>query len=161
LENDKPLIYFKGKQFRKCKYLLFNILIHQIKKWSEINSINKADEKLKNSGELLTENSIHPLIKFWIYCCHLQTWAQNQYDTRILHTSIAFPLLKALVDAGDKKALRIFKEEISSRLINGGPGVIKYLIDEHYHYYLTDVEVCALFEDPEFIAKFDKAYYLD
>ncbi len=38
---------------------------------------------------------------FWGLCSTLQAWAENDYDTRLLHVNLAFPLSRALANAGE------------------------------------------------------------
>ena len=64
-------------------------------------------------------------------------WYENDYDTRIIHRNLAFPLLKALTKVGDPLAKRKFKEEIATRLDNSFGSVVEYLIVEGYLHYLT------------------------
>ena len=35
---------------------------------------------------------ITPKQEFWAHCSNLQTWNENYYDTRLIHTNLAFPL---------------------------------------------------------------------
>ena len=58
-------------------------------------------------------DSITPEEEFQGHCSNLRAWAENDYNTEILHRTIAFPLLKQLVIKGDEKAKKNFKEEIA------------------------------------------------
>ncbi len=59
---------------------------------------------------------------------NLQAWIENDYDTRILHRNLAFPLLKELTNLGDLKAIKIFKKEIIERFSNHSIPVMLYLL---------------------------------
>jgi len=131
LESDKTIIYVAGERFRQCKQLILNISITEITELDEIKSIDEAIEKLGKEMEGITHN-IPPEAEFWGHCSNLQVWYENNYDTKLLHSNLAFPLLKKLVDAGDPIARRIFKEEIIKRLGNGYPSVVEYLITEGF-----------------------------
>ena len=72
-------------------------------------------------------NTITPKQEFWGHCSNIQAWVECEYDTRLLHSNLSFPLLKALSDAGDQLALIRFKEEIALRLEGGYFPVILYL----------------------------------
>ena len=50
---------------------------------------------------------------------NLQVWAEMNYDTRILHRNLAFPLLKKLAQVGDPIAKKALKDEIAKRFLSG------------------------------------------
>ena len=60
---------------------------------------------------------------------NLQTWAENGYDTRILHSTLAFPLLKRLTEVGDLIAKNKLKEEIAIRYFYGMKNVTTRISD--------------------------------
>ena len=94
-----------------------------------------------NSEEEQDENGsqrISPGVEFWAHCSNLQVWYENDYDTRLIHRNLAFPLLRELTDAGDPLAKRVFGEEVAKRLESGYLPVISYLLLEHYTYYLSN-----------------------
>jgi hypothetical protein len=110
-------IYIDGKKFLKCKHLLFIDPLKNDKHW-KIRSIDEAQEELNKSdvrefGE--KELHISPEQEFWGHCSNLQAWVENKYDTKLLHSNLAFPLLKQLTEIGDPLAKRKFKEEIAKR----------------------------------------------
>lgn len=65
-------------------------------------------------------------------CSNLAPWVENDYDTRLLHSSLAFPFLKELADHGDARAMEKFKEEVFARLCSGYPPVLSYLHEMNY-----------------------------
>jgi len=111
LEDDKTFIYVMGERFNQCKYLFLNITVDEIAFLDEIESIDEAAEKLDDSLEALEHASakiqIPPEVEFWGHCSNLQVWAENDYDSRLLHSNLAFPLLKELVDRGAPQAKRV------------------------------------------------------
>ena len=149
LEGNKTIIYVNNRPFRQCMYLLLNIPIDRIGEYDEIKSIDEAATKLDRSMER-NHNKIPPETEFWGHCSNVQAWADNEYDTRILHRNLAFPLLKALVDAGDPIAKRKFKEEIALRYATGHPTVITFLTKNGYLYYLTEEEFESMLTDIDF-----------
>ncbi len=156
LENDKSNIYINGALFIQCKLLLFDIPVNEIKAYNEIKSI---DEALKNLDETLqpTKGQISPETEFWGHCSNLQVWAENNYNTKLLHSNIAFPLLKKLVEEGDAKARKVFKKEIAKRIESGCASVITYLINEDYVNYLPEEYVKELFNDEMILEKLYRA----
>jgi len=153
LEDDKTNIYVGGKLFRQCKYLLLDIPLNGERDYSEIESIDEAAEKLDRSMERgqPREFNIAPDIEFWGHCSNLQVWYEQEYDTRILHRNLAFPLLRALVEAGDPVAEKVFKEEIALRLVSGYPSVVHYIINQGYLKYFNNDELDSLLNDREFL----------
>ena len=158
LEYGNTNIYVGGRLFMQCKYLLLDIPVTNIRDYSEIESIDEAAEKLDRSMERGKPRKYHlsPDIEFWGHCSNLQVWYENDYDTRILHRNLAFPLLKALVKAGDHLAKKIFKEEITLRLVSGYPSVVQHLINQAYLQYLNKEELNTLLEDRNFIKNLPK-----
>jgi len=142
LENEDTIIYVAGQRFRQCKYLLLNIQIDDIQLLDEIESIEEAAERLDKSqeGEGLKEIEIPPEIEFWGHCSNLQVWYENGYDTRILHSNLAFPLLKKLIEVGDPLAKEVFRREIIERYRNGIEATKKFLRIEGFLAYLTTDE---------------------
>ncbi|MFX0022621.1 MAG: leucine-rich repeat domain-containing protein [Candidatus Hermodarchaeota archaeon] len=149
LEGGRTNIYVKNRLFRQCMYLLLNIPVNRIDEYDEIKSIDEAAVKLDRSMER-NHNKVPPETEFWGHCSNIQAWADNDYDTRILHRNLAFPLLKALVDAGDPIARRKFKEEIAIRYATGHPTVIRFLTQNGYLHYLTEDEFESMLVDIDF-----------
>jgi len=163
LEKGKTIIYINDKKFLHCKYLLIDIPINKIKDFDDINSIDEVSDKLDHSLEEGRFYQNVPIeMEFWGHCSNLQTWVENQYDTRLLHSNLAFPLLKKLTDVGDPMARRVFKDEIALRMVSGYKGVITYLIQENYLEYLNEEELEVLHESlKKMIANEFKRTYRD
>jgi hypothetical protein len=141
LEGNETHIYVKGQRFLHCMFLLIEVPIKEISSFNEITSIDEAAESLNHSEEgydIDGSQKISPDVEFWGHCSNLQAWYENDYDTRLIHRNLAFPLLRELTDAGDPVAKRVFKEEIAQRFESGYLPVISYLFLEHYTYYLSD-----------------------
>lgn len=141
LEEGITNIYIKFQLFNQCKFLLLEIPVNEITELYDIESIDEATERLDNSLERNDQPAIEipPVTEFWGHCSNIQVWAENNYDSRLLHRNLAFPLLKALADVGDPIAKHAFKEEIQKRLDSGYPSVVEFLKAERYTDYL-DVE---------------------
>ncbi len=149
LEGGRTVIYVKNQPFRQCMYLLLDIPVHEIERYDEIRSIDEAAVKLSRKMER-NHRLIPPETEFWGHCSNIQAWVDNDYDTRILHRNLAFPLLKALSDAGDIIARRKFKEEIAMRYATGHPTVVRFLTQNGYLHYLTEDEFESLLLDIDF-----------
>ncbi|MFX0060421.1 MAG: leucine-rich repeat domain-containing protein, partial [Candidatus Heimdallarchaeota archaeon] len=163
LEHSRTNIYVKGRLFNQCKYLLLDIPTSQVHHFDTIESIDEAADRLNRSLEgnhARYSHNITAKAEFWGHCSNLQAWAENGYDTRLLHRNLAFPLLKALVDAGDPQAKKVFKEQIALRIVSGYPSVVEFLSQQGYLQYLTSHELQTVSEDPQFItALLDNFHY--
>ena len=158
LEKGKTVIYIAGEIFYQCKFLLIEIPKKEMQSSSlrYLNSIDEVAEKLDTSleptdGKIFTY-SIPPETEFWGHCSNIQAWYENGYDTRLLHSNLAFPLLEELTEAGDLQAKRVFKEEIAERYNNGIESVRKFLKDSNYLRYLTVEEFHSYIDKNEYEA---------
>jgi len=149
LEGDRTNIYVKNQIFTQCMYLLLNIPEDQVRKYDDIDSIDEAAENLNRSMEGGGRGiyQIDPEEEFMGHCSNMQAWAENDYDTRILHRNLAFPLLKRLSDVGDPLAKNRIKEEIALRYSSGHETVMTFLADNGYLKYLSRDELEYLLDD--------------
>ena len=131
LENGQTNIYLNNQLFRQCKFLLLEIPVYNISSFDELDSIDEAAERLDKSMEQ-NSNEIPANVEFWAHCSNLQVWAENNYDTTLLHSNLSFPLLKKLCKLGDPMASKFFKEEVAKRLASGYLPVVRYLLIEGY-----------------------------
>ena len=146
LEDNDTVIYVNNQKFLICKHLLLTIPQNK-KTQDEIRSIDEAQYAFGNNSDefMLIEMEIIPKQKFWGHCSNLQAWYENDYNTRLLHSNLAFPLLKRLMEVGDIKAKKVFKEEIAKRLEENYAPVNQLLIEEDYLEYLSreELESCC------------------
>ena len=147
LENSKTIIYVNNERFNQCKFLLLDIPIEETTSLEDIESIDDVAERLDRSLEHEEDKqiTIPPKVEFWGHCSNLQVWYENDYNTKLIHRSLAFPLLKKLTEVGDKLAKKGFKEEIAIRYKEGNETVKKYLRVQGYLEYLDHDEFCSLF----------------
>ena len=102
LEEERTKIYVNGELLEfYCKPLLLSIPINELETYANISSVDEAEiigKKQKNLNDSKTvENLITPEQEFWGHCSNLQAWSDNQYNTNVMHSNIAFPLLKKLM----------------------------------------------------------------
>jgi hypothetical protein len=146
-EKNETVIYVKGQRFKQCKMLLLSIPIEKIENFDELSSIDEAARFLDHFPKVdQFENIVPPKVEFWGHSSNLQAWYEHYYDTCLLHSNIAFPLLKRLTEAGDPKAIRVFKDEIVKRLESGHFQVIEFLFEEGYLTFLNFDEKEYIFE---------------
>ncbi len=151
-EDGKANIYVNNQLFNHCKYIILNKDNYVGNYIANINSIDDAVEKLNSLLENLGHNpsNINPETIFWAHCSNLQTWYENNYNTNLIHSNLAFPLLKKLTEVGDLKAKRVFKEEIAKRLENSNLNVIKFLLHNNYLDYFNSEELEIVLERTTF-----------
>ncbi len=145
-ENRTTQIYVKGKRFLQCIRLVLNIRTDKFQDYDQINSIDEAADVNKNKTiwrnrivvgpgarpDPTQNHDITPEQEFIGHCSNMEAWVENDYNTQLLHRSIAFPLLKKLVAAGDPKAKRAYKEELAYRLESNELNVAIFLIKNRY-----------------------------
>lgn len=146
LEDDQTNVYIDGDYVETCMNLKIIIPKNNIKDYDHINSIDELSEHISDSDLENESYSIDPEEEFWGHCSNIQAWVENDYDTRILHSNIAFPLLKRLTNIGDLLARNVFKEEIAERFSSGEKIVILFLLEDDYLNYLDEFEKINLFE---------------
>jgi len=123
LERNRTNIYVNNERFDLCKTLIIEIPKDNIVEYDSFDSIDKIASHTKVL-ENQTKYYISPEEEFVGHCSNIQAWCENDYNTRLLHSSLAFPLLQKLAEVGDSKAKRAFKEEIAKRFETGCPTVI-------------------------------------
>ncbi|MBD3212370.1 MAG: hypothetical protein GF311_07165 [Candidatus Lokiarchaeota archaeon] len=133
-EDNKTKLYVKGKYFRQCLQLVLQVPKEEIEHLSTLNSIDEFATYHK-TGE------VSPEAAFWGHCSTLQAWVESGYDTRLMHSNLAFPLLKKLTELSDDQAKKVFKEEIAKRFSTGFPATIEYLLKKGYLDYLSKEEI--------------------
>lgn len=157
LEGNRTNIYVKGSMFNQCKYLLINISTDKVRDYDQIGSIDEAEDFLSNKMES-NHGIVPPQTEFWGHCSNIQAWVENDYDTRILHRNMAFPLLRRLVQAGEPRAKAVYKDEIARRIQSGHLPVFTFLLQGHYidnldknelTYLMDNIDLEKLFEHSE------------
>ncbi|MFX1573066.1 MAG: hypothetical protein ACFFB0_09980 [Promethearchaeota archaeon] len=148
LENGYTSIYVNDVLFTQCKFLILNISRDEIEITEKIDSIDHAAEILDISGDLdhLIRKSLTPEEEFIGHCSNLQAWVENEYNTRILHNKLAFPLLKRLSEVGDPLAIRVFKEEVVKRFESGNINTVQFFLYNGYFDSFTIEELNIVFD---------------
>ncbi|GAF83059.1 unnamed protein product, partial [marine sediment metagenome] len=65
-------------------------------------------------------------------------------NLQVFHSNISLLLLEKLIEVGDPKAKKVFKEEIAKRLMVGDPSDIKYLFQQGYLKQFNKEEIKVL-----------------
>ncbi len=148
LEHSKTNIYINNELFLQCKYLLLNLPVSEMLDLEVIDSIDEAVVKLSKKLESVDDinDYISPTMEFWGHCSNIQVWYENGYDNRLIHSNLAFPLLKKLAEAGDFHAKKKFKEEIANRFEKGNVSTTQYLLYNGYLNYFNNLELDCVFE---------------
>ena len=146
LENGRTNVYINNEKVLFCKNLMFTFSKKNLNSVKQLDSIDEIGEHYTQNKKYSTK-FITPEQEFRGHCSNLQVWAENGYDTRLLHRNIAFRLLSRLVDAGDPLARRKFTEEIAKRFNSKIWNVCKYLLEHNYLNYLNDEEYDTLIQE--------------
>lgn len=158
IKHRETVIYVDGEVFMQCKYLLIiNPQEKRIQK--DIKSIDEASELL--SGELErdlkpADMGITPEEEFWGHCSNLQAWVENDYNVNIIHTNLAFPLLKKLAEKGSKRAREKLREAVIEIFEKKNLIKIKFMLEEGYFYFFSWEEfkdLYRIFSDTSKICK--------
>ncbi|MHA1148807.1 MAG: hypothetical protein ACTSR8_11265 [Promethearchaeota archaeon] len=117
--------------------LILQIPKTDVSKYEAIDSIDEASEVYKTlfQNTVMEGNdpiTITPEEEFWGHCSNIQTWAESNYDTRVIDSRLAFPILKKLSKIGDLNAKIILKKEIIDRIRSSYVPVIFYLSQEGF-----------------------------
>lgn len=147
LEEGITNIYVNGNLFKQCTLLILNIPTDEFEYFDEVESIDEAAERLGWSEDTQEKfvtyrgYSLSPEEEFFGHCSNLQVWHEHRYDTRLLHHSLSFWLLKEL-SFYDPIAKSAFKEELAKRYGSGCESVLNFL-DEEFDIsaYLTHEEI--------------------
>ncbi|MBD3340692.1 MAG: hypothetical protein GF353_16410 [Candidatus Lokiarchaeota archaeon] len=143
--SGRTFVFVNGELFRHCAALVLSIPSRVAYDTDLIASIDAAEAYFggRSYDDEEFEEEMSEQI-FWAHASNLQAWVEHDYDTRVLHRNLAFPLLKKLTEAGDPKAKRVFKEEIAKRYASGHPNVREFLKREGYLDYLSKDELDAV-----------------
>ncbi|MHA1148367.1 MAG: leucine-rich repeat domain-containing protein [Promethearchaeota archaeon] len=156
LEGDVTSIYVGGKKFIQCKHLLIQIPKNKINEYNTINSIDEVSDRINRSLSGLEDAfkeasfEIDPEEEFWGHCSNIQVWVENNYDSRLLHSNLAFPLLRELSLVGDPKARVLFKNEIAKRFSSKYLTTMLFIIEQGYLDIFSKEELEILFHDVDF-----------
>jgi len=130
LKDGKTEIYVNNELFLLCKKLVIQLDEFNFEEFEDIESIDELVKRGSFPNNKLID--IPPEIEFWGHCSNIQAWADNNYNPSLIHSNLAFPLLKKLTDEGDSKARIIFKEEILKRLEQSNETVLITLLENQY-----------------------------
>ncbi len=141
------MIYVGGRRFQHCKAVVIKGPIVPFSSPSTPDSTDELRGRIPKHRPFVffrTSSEFPPEDEFWGICSNLQAWVENDYDTSLLRSTFAFPLLKALADVGDPLAKKVFGKSVATRFSLGHKDVVKYLIEEHYHRYLMPDDISQL-----------------
>lgn len=134
LEESWTIIYVNGEEFIQCK----GLFVSNPHLYDNIASVDDI------KSEVIQEENkfvISPEEEFWGHCSNLQVWFEHNYDARLLHSNIAFPLLKKLAEIGDITASKKLKIEIMERFAEGSASTREYLTESGFIDYLSEEEI--------------------
>ena len=155
LIGHRTYLFVNNKLLKVCTFLLINIPKDKVHDYDEVKSIDEAAELLDKSLETTPPYffKITPEEEFKAHCSNIQAFFENGLNTNILHTNIAFPLLKELVLQGFQPAQKVFKEEIAIRFNEGTFNSRRFLYLQGYLNYLGEEEKQVLKGYDDFVKK--------
>ncbi len=124
-EEKRVQVLVDGKPIGLCTSLVANI--DEYGEGPEqfydenINSIDRLlNQQFFNQDDSIIERNALPIEEeVAAHASNIQAWAENEYSANLLHSSIAFPLLKELARLGDAKAKQVINAELLDRFSNG------------------------------------------
>lgn len=150
LINKKTYIYINDKRYVQC----FNLLLNPGGKVStQQYPIKNMDEASQVFGGSYSQSfiKISPEETFMAHCSNIQAFFEHGLNTDLLHSNVAFPLLKKLVNIGYRPAVAAFKKEIIKRYNEGTWRSRTFLKSEGYLKYLDRSEKKLLKKDKKTI----------
>jgi Leucine-rich repeat (LRR) protein len=138
LVNNETVINILGKEFIQCKALIVDLPNQEL---SNLSELTFDDLSMYSKSSERYVDKISPQELFWGHCSNLQAWTESGYNSDLIDSRLAFPLLKRLTEVGDLDAKKAFKEEIARRFSSGSPTVVRFLFKENYLDYLDRNEL--------------------
>nr|MDO8088464.1 hypothetical protein [Candidatus Sigynarchaeum springense] len=136
-----------GKPFLHCSFVVASIPAGSDK---DIDSIDDLATSLAHDARVLEGPDVRryltPAEEVLAHASNLQAWAEHDYDTRLLHSNIAFQLLKELARAGDEVAAHVIESEIDIRFNTGTP-LTRYYMARNFWYLLSPQHWIKISED--------------
>ncbi len=136
-------IYIDEEEFLQCNHL-FIMNPHENELLKNIKSIDEVSDLLENKIESFIE--ITPEEEFWGHCANLQAWVENDYDVNIIHTNLAFPLLKKLAEKGVKKAEFKLRDVVIDTIENRNLVKINHFLENGYFKFFSFEEFENLYQ---------------
>ncbi len=144
--RGKTVIYVKDEPFNSCMYLLMNVPLSDINDFESIDQASEFYDKQLETEIKPKKIGLSSEEEFKGHCSNLQAWVENNYDTRLLHKNLAFPLLKELSIVGDPLAKEAIVQEIVGRFKSRSTNVQLFLIYQGYLKFLKEDCVDDLFQ---------------
>jgi tetratricopeptide (TPR) repeat protein len=126
-QDVRVRVLVDGKPISQCVFIVANVspTNQEIKSIDDLARLPGAHQMAGRATRMLL--SIEEEVA--AHASNIQAWAEHDYDTRLLHSNIAFPVLKALAWAGDPKAMRVLFPEIVGRIRDGTNATRQALMD--------------------------------
>jgi hypothetical protein len=125
--SERVRVLVDGKPLLHCSFLVVTVSATD----GEVSSID--DLAARWEARKLEGRSVRDIMsveeEVQAHASNIQAWAEHGYDTRILHSNIAFPLLKALAKVGDGKAKRVLDAELEARIRGGSDATRRAILE--------------------------------
>ena len=91
--------YVNNERFLQCRHALMSIPTENLEDYEGFDSIDDIIEYSRKRGHYHgAYNQLSPEIEYMVHCSNLQAWVETNYDTRILHSNLSFPLLQKIAE---------------------------------------------------------------
>jgi len=144
--DDKVHVAVNGKEVLTCAFLVASVSASD-------EAISSIDELTNVEGVRVIEGEsandlLSPEEQLVAHASNLQAWVENDYDTHLLHSNIAFTLLKKLSEAGDDNARRVLEGNIDERIRDGNSST-RVAIILNCNNIITEEQVGILLADTD------------
>ncbi len=138
--EGKPRIFIDDKPFMHCAFLVVAVdTADPANEQATVDDLAARPGARRLEGrDAMTEYGLTKDDVLWGFYSSIVGWVESGYNTQVIHTNLAFPLLRELARVGDPKAKRVLKGEIHDRLLSRSAGTV-----------VTIIETCADIMDAE------------
>ena len=149
LIGEEVVIFVNGEEFIQCSNLVLAIQGEDVGMLEEVDSIDHLAEFSKEYNNAYPyyaemQVAIQPESAFWGHCSNIQAWVEHEFDSELLHSNLAFPLLHELSKHGYMLAKECLAEEILRRLKSGYVPTVQYLVEQGFVSLLSSDQLAAL-----------------
>lgn len=138
---SKILIYICDELFLTCQKVALSLAPSKFKEYSDFDDIDEIIDFYQSKYDPKGEVMITPEEEFWAHSSNMQAWVDNNYNTCILSKNLSFPILAELSKRKIPYYKILFKEELITRIRDGGIKTLLYFINENYLRYLSEEDL--------------------
>ncbi|MHA1680774.1 MAG: hypothetical protein ACTSUE_07190 [Promethearchaeota archaeon] len=156
LIDDETHVVVGRKLVQVCKKLVLQLDDADIKATRDAKDMDEITDILRKRKAETTKYPGHKseynkgIItskeEFHAHCSNFQAWHEHDYDPRIMPSSISYPVLGALFEAGDATATKALQQVVKNRLYSGSAKVLN-LLPKNYTSTITKTDWNEIFNN--------------